>query len=112
MLLKRLVLRFKQGFRRNNKNHCITSATFIAHLVNQGVAHEILILEILTLLTQNSTDDSVEVAIAALKEVGMKLTQVCRRGIEAIFGMLRNILHEGKVDKRVSHFSSFFMTYY
>ena len=34
------------------------------------VAHEVLSLEILTLLLENPTDDSAEVAITFLKEVG------------------------------------------
>ena len=33
----------------------------------------------------------------------MKLTEVSRKGIEAIFEMLRNILHEGQLDKRVQY---------
>ncbi|KOC69320.1 Pre-mRNA-splicing factor CWC22 like protein [Habropoda laboriosa] len=103
LILKRLVIQFKRGFRRNDKPLCISSGTFIAHLVNQRVAHEILALEILTLLVETPTDDSVEVAIAFLKECGMKLTEVSRKGIEAIFEMLRNILHEGQLDKRVQY---------
>ncbi|XP_011706955.1 PREDICTED: pre-mRNA-splicing factor CWC22 homolog, partial [Wasmannia auropunctata] len=85
LVLKRLVLRFKREFERNDKSLCISSGIFIAHLVNQRVAHEIIALEILTLLLETSTDDSVEVAIGFLKECGMKLTEVSRRGIEAIF---------------------------
>ncbi|XP_043256527.1 pre-mRNA-splicing factor CWC22 homolog [Colletes gigas] len=103
LILKRLVIQFKRGFRRNDKPLCISSGTFIAHLVNQRVAHEILALEILTLLVETPTDDSIEVAIAFLKECGMKLTEVSRKGIEAIFEMLRNILHEGQLDKRVQY---------
>ncbi|XP_012288088.1 pre-mRNA-splicing factor CWC22 homolog [Orussus abietinus] len=103
LLLKRLIIQFKRGFRRNDKPLCISSGTFVAHLVNQRVAHEILALEILTLLVETPTDDSVEVAIAFLKECGMKLTEVSRKGIEAIFEMLRNILHEGQLDKRVQY---------
>ena len=52
---------------------------------------------------ENPTDDSVEVAIAFLKEVGQKLTEVSGKGINAIFEMLKNILHEGKLDKRVQY---------
>jgi pre-mRNA-splicing factor CWC22 len=66
-------------------------------------AHEILALEILTLLVENPTDDSVEVAIAFLKECGDKLTEVSSKALHSIFEMLRNILHEGKLDKRVRH---------
>ncbi|EZA46966.1 hypothetical protein DMN91_000783 [Ooceraea biroi] len=103
LVLKRLILLFKRGFKRNDKPLCISAGTFIAHLVNQRVAYEIITLEILTLLLETPTDDSVEVAIAFLKECGMKLTEVSRKGIEAIFEMLRNILHEGQLDKRVQY---------
>ncbi|KPI98501.1 Pre-mRNA-splicing factor CWC22-like [Papilio xuthus] len=103
LLLKRLVIQFKRGFKRNDKAICISSASFIAHLVNQRVAHEILALELLTLLVETPTDDSVEVAIAFLKECGQKLTEVSSKGVNAIFEMLRNILHEGQLDKRVQY---------
>ena len=46
------------------------------------VAHEVLSLEILTLLLENPTDDSAEVAITFLKEVGQKLSEV---SLEKIF---------------------------
>lgn len=103
LLLKRLVIQFKRGFKRNDKSICISAASFIAHLVNQRVAHEILALELLTLLVETPSDDSVEVAIAFLKESGQKLTEVSSKGVNAIFEMLRNILHEGQVDKRVQY---------
>lgn len=103
LLLQRLVIQFKRGFRRNDKSICLSSSRFIAHLVNQRVAHEILALEILTLLVERPTDDSVEVAIAFLKECGQKLTEVSGKGINAIFEMLKNILHEGKLEKRVQY---------
>ena len=57
----------------------MTASRFIAHLVNQQVAHELLALEILTLLLANPTDDSVEVAVAFLKEVGQKLNELSPR---------------------------------
>lgn len=103
LLLKRLVVQFKRGFKRNDKMGCISAATFVAHLVNQRVSHEILALEILTLLVETPTDDSVEVAIAFLKECGQKLTEVSSKGVNAILEMLRNILHEGQLDKRVQY---------
>lgn len=103
LLLKRLVLQFKRGFKQNNKTVCISAAAFVAHLVNQRVAHEILALQILTLLVESPTDDSVEVAISFLKECGQKLTEVSSKGINAIFEMLRNILHEGQLEKRIQY---------
>lgn len=103
LLLSRLVITFRRGFRRNDKTICVTASKFIAHLVNQRVAHEILALEILTLLVETPTDDSVEVAIAFLKECGQKLSEVSGKGINAIFEMLKNILHEGRLEKRVQY---------
>lgn len=55
------------------------------------------------LLVEMPTDDSVEVAIAFLKECGMKLQEVSAKGVNAIFEMLKNILHEGKLEKRVQY---------
>lgn len=38
-----------------------------------------------------------------MKECGQKLTEVSSKGVNAIFEMLRNILHEGQLDKRVQY---------
>ena len=62
-----------------------------------------LALEILTLLLENATDDSVEVAVGLLKECGQKLTDVSPRGLTAIFDRLRHVLHEAALDKRVKY---------
>ncbi|XP_038645196.1 pre-mRNA-splicing factor CWC22 homolog [Scyliorhinus canicula] len=103
LILKRLILNFRKGYRRNDKQLCLSACKFVGHLVNQNVAHEVLSLEMLTLLLERPTDDSVEVSIAFLKECGMKLTDVSPRGINAIFERLRNILHESQIDKRVQY---------
>ncbi|KAM8749372.1 pre-mRNA-splicing factor CWC22 homolog isoform 1-T2 [Acanthopagrus schlegelii] len=103
LILKRLILTFRKSYRRNLKQQCLTASKFVAHLINQNVAHEVLCLEMLTLLLERPTDDSVEVAIAFLKECGLKLTEVSPRGINAIFERLRNVLHESAIDKRVQY---------
>uniref|UniRef100_H3CHL1 Pre-mRNA-splicing factor CWC22 homolog n=1 Tax=Tetraodon nigroviridis TaxID=99883 RepID=H3CHL1_TETNG len=111
LILKRLILTFRKSYRRNLKvppaclqldNRCLTASKFVAHLINQNVAHEILCLEMLTLLLERPTDDS-EVSISFLKECGLKLTEVSPRGINAIFERLRNVLHESAIDKRVQY---------
>jgi pre-mRNA-splicing factor CWC22 len=66
-------------------------------------AHELLALEILTLLLENATDDSVEVAVGFLKECGQKLGEVSPRGLTAVFDRLRHVLHEADLDKRVKY---------
>jgi len=37
LILKRLVIQFRKGFKRNDKQLCLASLRFIAHLVNQQV---------------------------------------------------------------------------
>ena len=46
---------------------CNAAVKFVAHLVNQQVLHELVALELLTLLLEDPTDDSVEVSIGFLK---------------------------------------------
>ena len=45
----------------------MTAVKFLAHLVNQQILHEIAALELLTLLMEEPTDDSVEVAVGFIK---------------------------------------------
>ncbi|GAA6073418.1 pre-mRNA-splicing factor CWC22 homolog, partial [Tachysurus ichikawai] len=37
LILKRLILNFRKGFRRNDKQQCLTASKFVAHLINQNV---------------------------------------------------------------------------
>ncbi|UXI15111.1 Repulsive guidance molecule A [Sarcoptes scabiei] len=103
LLLKRLIDQFRRSFERNDKINCINTTRFIAHLINQNVAHEILALQIAILLLENATNDSVEVAIAFLKECGAKIEEISKRGAATIFERLRTILHDGDLSKRVQY---------
>ena len=64
---------FLKAFKRNDKNMAVGCLKFIAHLCNQQVAHEALALEILILLLDTPTDDSVEVALDFAAEVAALL---------------------------------------
>ncbi|XP_039127227.1 pre-mRNA-splicing factor CWC22 homolog [Dioscorea cayenensis subsp. rotundata] len=101
LLLKRIVLQLKRAYSRNDKPQLLAATKFIAHLVNQQVAHEIVALELLTVLLENPTDDSVEVAVGFVKECGSLLQDFSPRGLQGIFERFRGILHEGEIDKRV-----------
>uniref|UniRef100_F6R2U8 Pre-mRNA-splicing factor CWC22 homolog n=1 Tax=Ciona intestinalis TaxID=7719 RepID=F6R2U8_CIOIN len=103
LVLRRVVSQFRKSFRRNQKDTCLHSVQFIAHLINQQVAHEILGLQILTLMLETPTDDSVEVAVGFLKECGQKLGELSPRGLAAVFERLRVILHEQQLEKRVQY---------
>ncbi|KAL7273920.1 pre-mRNA-splicing factor cwc22 [Rhizina undulata] len=103
LLLNRLVVQFRKAFKRNDKAVCLSSTTFIAHLCNQQVAHEILAIEILMLLLNKPTDDSVEIAVGLTREVGAHLEEMSSRANNAVFEQFRTILHEASIDKRVQY---------
>ncbi|KAK9167755.1 hypothetical protein Scep_002946 [Stephania cephalantha] len=101
LLLKRVVLQLKRAYKRNDKPQLLAATKFIAHLVNQQVAHEIIALELLTVLLENPSDDSVEVAVGFVTECGSYLQEFSPQGLHGIFERFRGILHEGEIDKRV-----------
>ncbi|KAK6260869.1 Initiation factor eIF-4 gamma [Theobroma cacao] len=101
LLLRRIVLQLKRAYKRNDKPQLLAAVKFIAHLVNQQVAHEIIALELLTVLLENPTDDSVEVAVGFVTECGSLLQDLSPKGLHGIFERFRGILHEGEIDKRV-----------
>mmetsp|Transcript_21343 Transcript_21343/g.35727 ORF Transcript_21343/g.35727 Transcript_21343/m.35727 type:complete len:602 (-) Transcript_21343:282-2087(-) len=103
LILKRVIYGFKRAYKRRDKVTATALAKFIAHLVNHQVAHEILALQLLTVLLENPTDDSVEIAVSFVKEVGQILEELSREGLHYIFERFRGILHEGDIDKRVQY---------
>ncbi|CAF1104907.1 unnamed protein product [Rotaria sordida] len=103
LIVKRLISSFRRTYMRNDKSNCLATTKFIAHLVNQNILHEIVALQILVLLLEKPSDDSVELAIGFLKECGQKLSQVSPRGLDSVFSTLRNLLHESSLDKRTQY---------
>ncbi|XP_065869320.1 uncharacterized protein [Euphorbia lathyris] len=101
LLLRRLVFQFKRAYKRNDKPQLLAVAKFLAHLVNQQVAHELIALELLAVLLENPTDDSVQVAVGFVAECGSLLQDVSPKGLDGAFERFRGILHEGQIDKRV-----------
>ena len=101
LVLKRIILQFRRAFKRNDKPVCVAATRFLAHLINQQVVHELIALELLTVLLSTPTNDSVEVAMEFVKECGYTLHELTPQGLHGIFERFRGILHEGEIDKRV-----------
>ena len=95
LLLHRVVTQFKRSYKRNDKPVCLAALTFIAHLINQQVVHEVLAFEIVLLLLEAPSDDGVEVVSEFLKECGAMLQDISASGLNLVFDRLRAILHEG-----------------
>ncbi|KAK4234697.1 hypothetical protein C8A03DRAFT_37513 [Achaetomium macrosporum] len=103
LLVKRLVMRFRKGFKRNDKAVCLSSTMFLAHLVNYQVVNEKLAGQILVLLLQRPTNDSVEIAVGFMREVGLFLEEMSPAIAHAVFETFRNVLHEADIDNRAQY---------
>ncbi|KAH9939590.1 MIF4G-domain-containing protein [Amylocystis lapponica] len=103
LLLTRLISQFRRSFKRNDKIVCHSTTTFIAHLVNQGVAHEIIALQIMMLLLERPTDDSIEIAVGFMREVGAFLAENSPKANAIMFERFRAVLNEGSISHRVQY---------
>nr|GEY17470.1 pre-mRNA-splicing factor CWC22 homolog [Tanacetum cinerariifolium] len=100
LLLRRVVFLFDLAYKRNDKHQSLATTKFIAHLLSQQVVHELLALELLVMLLENPTVDSVEVTLSFVTKCGSMLQGVCSCGLDGIFDHFRDILCEGETDKR------------
>ncbi|CAM9586937.1 unnamed protein product, partial [Phaeothamnion confervicola] len=103
LVLKRVVVAYRRAFKRNDKVVATALAKFVAHLVNHQVAHELLALQVLTVLLEQPTDDSVEIAVEFTKDIGQTLLASSPEGLRAIMQRFQSILQEGDIDKRVQY---------
>lgn len=121
LVVTRLISQFRRSFKRNDKvrtstqsvtTHgltlhsqivCHSTTTFIAHLVNQAVANEIIALQILILLLERPTDDSIEIAVGFMREVGAFLNENAPKANASVFERFRAVLNEGSISHRVQY---------
>lgn len=92
LLINRLIIEFRSSFAKNDKEKCYSSLLFLANLVNQRVLHDICILQILMLLLERPTDDSIEIAIKLIESSGKILSLQSPKPFNAIFERLRMLL--------------------
>ncbi|EGG12817.1 uncharacterized protein MELLADRAFT_32479 [Melampsora larici-populina 98AG31] len=103
LLVTRVVSQFRRAYRRNDKVTCVATTIFIAQLVNQQVAHHLLAFEMIILLLEKPTDDSVEIAVGFTKEVGAFLSEAEPKANNSVYERFRSILHEATISKRVQY---------
>ncbi|KAJ7047981.1 MIF4G-domain-containing protein [Mycena amicta] len=103
LVLARLISQFRRAFKRNDKIICHSTTTFIAHLVNQAVAHEIIALQVIVLLIERPTDDSIEIAVGFMREVGAFLAENSPKANATVFERFRAVLNEGAISQRVQY---------
>ncbi len=76
---------------------------FLAHLVNQSVASGFLGLQIATFLVEHPTDDSVEICVGFMREVGAYIGENISEGSNLVYDRMRAILNEGSISQRVQY---------
>ena len=57
LLLKRVILGFRNAYRTRDRSTATVLVKFIAHLVNQQIAHEVLALQLVTILLEKPTKE-------------------------------------------------------
>lgn len=104
LVLTRTILQFQKSYKRRDKAQAVATANFLGQLFNQGMTHELLCLQLLTILLDGDpTDDSVEVAVSYMRVVGKALLEVSPAGVRAVMERFRGLLHDGSIGKRVQY---------
>ena len=62
-----------------------------------------LALQVLALLLERPTNDSVEIAVGFMKEVGALLNEIAPKPNNSIFELFRDVLHRSDIDKRTQY---------
>ncbi|KAK9834492.1 hypothetical protein WJX74_002896 [Apatococcus lobatus] len=102
LLLHRLIQQMKRSYKRNDKAITGAALKFLAHLTNQSVLDEMLIMEVILLMLalENLTDDSVEMALGVFREVGQYLDENSPAICQEILNTFRRVLQEGTLAQR------------
>lgn len=101
LLVSRAILLFRNGYQRRDRNMVSSVLALLGHLFNQGMTHELLSLQLLTILLDGDpTDDSVDVAVGYMCIVGKQLCEVSPAGVHAVMERFRGLLHEGTIGRR------------
>lgn len=102
LLLARIIQQLKSAYKRLDKPGLIKGVKFITHLVNQRVAHEIILLDLLKLLLkENPTVDDLEVTTVVAKECSFSLYELLPTSVDGTLEQLSRFLYVETIDKHV-----------
>ncbi len=103
LLLNRIVLQFRKAYMRSDEMLLTSLVRFVAHLLNQRVITEAVVLQVSMVFLEKLSSDSVKLCCVMLRECGEVLNEVSPKGVYFIFERLRMVLQEGLVDKRTQY---------
>ncbi|CEP64998.1 U2-type spliceosomal complex subunit CWC22 LALA0_S16e00342g [Lachancea lanzarotensis] len=96
LLVEDTVLRFLTAFRANNARTCYASARLLSQLFNYGAAHEIVVLQVLHLLTEHINPHSVRLTMEILRQCGRDLLAVAKSAHDLVYEGLRTYFQDSK----------------
>ncbi|KAA8493909.1 Pre-mRNA-splicing factor CWC22-like [Porphyridium purpureum] len=99
LLVCRLVRELRAALTRRHKQSATAACRFLAHLTNQHVCSELLALETLSLLLEDYSNMSVEVAVQFMLECGMHLMENAKSSALLVFDRFRFLLQEHKLGR-------------
>eukprot|EP00531_Pseudo-nitzschia_arenysensis_P009954 CAMPEP_0116145296 /NCGR_PEP_ID=MMETSP0329-20121206/16509_1 /TAXON_ID=697910 /ORGANISM="Pseudo-nitzschia arenysensis, Strain B593" /LENGTH=737 /DNA_ID=CAMNT_0003640875 /DNA_START=110 /DNA_END=2324 /DNA_ORIENTATION=+ len=105
LMVNRAILAFRRYYKQRDKASCQAVCVYIVHLFHQGVVHELIVLQLLSVLLDGTrpTDDSVEIAVHVLQIGGQALLDCSSAGVRACTERMRSLLHEGHLNQRVEY---------
>lgn len=103
LVIREAIARFISGYKSNDKRGCYSMMSLISYSFCYQVVHEILILQLIHLLMERPTNDSVDLVISLLRQCGKSLVEVSKVAHTVTYEKLRDLLQEGRLSERTAH---------
>lgn len=101
LLVARLIAQWRAAYANQDRVLCFATARFTAHLFNQQVVTDLLVLELLATCLVEPNDGSTELAVVTVRECITQLSEKAPSALNSILEKLRRLLSDGKLSKRV-----------
>lgn len=101
LLVARLIAQWRAAYANQDRVLCFATARFTAHLFNQQVVTDLLVLELLATCMVEPNDGSTELAVVTVRECISQLSEKAPSALNSILEKLRRLLQDGKLSKRV-----------
>ncbi|CAF0976441.1 unnamed protein product [Rotaria magnacalcarata] len=99
LICKRVISSLRNAYMADENEECFAMTKLLAHLMNQRVLNYLVVIQLLHVVLENYTDDSVKLAIGLLKECGQHLSKVIPQELVSVFAKLDNLLYEPSLNK-------------
>ena len=103
LIIHRYLKKFMLAYKTSNRIKLQSISKMICSLINQEVITEFVGFEILTLLMEKRSEDSIELACDIMKQIGKILEEKNPSVSNTYFEFFRNLLHDGNLHKKTEY---------